>query len=75
MRSDAYRMMNTRRVLPNKVSDIGSWGLVFQLLVSVAILTNVGMICFITNRGYFEADTDKGTRWMYAFFLAIGGAG
>ena len=47
IRTDAYKLLRSlRRPLPSGVEDIGTWMTIFQLVASVCVITNAGLVVF-----------------------------
>lgn len=47
IRTDAYKLVKgLRRPLPSGVEDIGTWMTIFQLIASICVITNAGLIVF-----------------------------
>ena len=46
-RSDGYQLLTmNRRVLPVGCQDIGTWMSIFQTMSAIAVITNLGIVCF-----------------------------
>ncbi|KAL3671142.1 hypothetical protein V7S43_004323 [Phytophthora oleae] len=51
IRIDAHKLVNaTRRPDPRGAQDIGTWGTIIDLMSSVAMVTNVALVCFTSRR-------------------------
>jgi hypothetical protein len=47
IRTDAYKLVKgLRRPLPSGVEDIGTWMTIFQLIASICVITNAGIVVF-----------------------------
>jgi len=50
IRSDAFKLFKvTQRPVPNGAEDIGTWQSVFSILSIIAVLSNLGLVCFKTT--------------------------
>ncbi|KAG6578286.1 uncharacterized protein IUM83_16509 [Phytophthora cinnamomi] len=51
IRIDAHKLVNaTRRPDPRGAQDIGTWGTIIDLMGSIAMVTNVALVCFTSRR-------------------------
>ncbi|KAF4321830.1 hypothetical protein BBO99_00004563 [Phytophthora kernoviae] len=51
IRIDAHKLVNaTRRPDPRGAQDIGTWGTIIDLMGSIAMVTNVALVCFTSHR-------------------------
>eukprot|EP00644_Phytophthora_capsici_P014584 jgi/Phyca11/536486/estExt2_fgenesh1_pg.C_PHYCAscaffold_540035 len=51
IRIDAHKLVNaTRRPDPRGAQDIGTWGTIIDLMSSIAMVTNVALVCFTSRR-------------------------
>jgi len=80
IRIDGMKMTdNTQRPEPKGAENIGTWGSVLEIMGTMAVLTNVGIIMF-TNKGEpgqfdrpldTDPDSAPSTAWGIFYFLAI----
>jgi hypothetical protein len=65
IRIDAHKLVNaTRRPDPRGAQDIGTWGTIIDLMGSIAMVTNVALVCF-TSRRATENLTDHERLWLF----------
>lgn len=46
LRTDAYKICLSKRPPPRRTKGIGHWYLCFEAVTNIAVVTNVGLICF-----------------------------
>ena len=50
IRSDSFKLFKvTQRPVPNGAEDIGTWQTVFSILSIIAVVSNLGLVCFKTT--------------------------
>ncbi|KAL4144975.1 hypothetical protein PRNP1_012649 [Phytophthora ramorum] len=65
IRIDAHKLVNaTRRPDPRGAQDIGTWGTIIDLMGSIAMVTNVALVCF-TSRRTTAHMTDHERLWLF----------
>lgn len=49
IRSDAERLLTTKRLPPQTVEGIGNWFRVMEVVTTIAVATNCGIVCFTSD--------------------------
>jgi hypothetical protein len=67
-RTDAYRILTSKRPQPKTVANIGNWYLVLETITYIAVATNCGIIFFTSHSLVAE---DAPNAWLYkvVFFI------
>ena len=49
LREDAKKLLRARRPMPSVVDSIGAWAGVLEVVTVIAVVTNMGLICFTSD--------------------------
>lgn len=65
IRIDAHKLVNaTRRPDPRGAQDIGTWGTIIEVMSTISVVTNVGLVCF-TSKRTTESMSDYHRLWLF----------
>mmetsp|Transcript_1336 Transcript_1336/g.1776 ORF Transcript_1336/g.1776 Transcript_1336/m.1776 type:complete len:861 (+) Transcript_1336:116-2698(+) len=69
--ADAYRLLHMmQRPVPQPCQDIGTWQVIFTILVIISVVTNAGLLCFIME-GVLDGYSMSTRLWVFVIIQYV----